>query len=288
MTKTNENKMIEVAKTAKAIVGMTESAEQKAIVGMTESAEKTKKAVKKTPSGFKAVTDADKAKARKEAKPKASDKALPVKTQIVDDVPTEVGYDASLKTAAFQAVYGEYKDVLDAAEELLNSIGNAETKQAKFITAVLKNAAKLQRVKPNSAAPLLQAAYRTIKSQLFRGYARKTFAVLSERAGISFDSEGTPSQLFDPDKADKLAEWLSIGGRKIGMIKTESDKPKQSEFDPWKAANKFLSNLKDYSNKTEDATERAERLALFETLSGSIDRACRKYEGKSLKAFLSE
>lgn len=275
MTKTNETK-IEVAKTANAI----------AVTA--ESAEKTKKAVKKTPSGFKPVTDADKAKARKEAKPKASDKALPVTTQIVDDVPTEVGYDASLKTAAFQAAYGEYQDVLDAAEELLNSIGNAETKQAKFITAVLKNAAKLQRVKPNSAAPLLQAAYRTIKSQLFRGYARKTFAVLNERCGIAFDSEGTPSQLFDPEKAEKLAQWLSVGGRKIGMIKTESDKPKQAEFDPWKAANKFLTNLKSYASAVDDVTERANRMALFETMAGSIDRACRKYEGKSLKAFLSE
>lgn len=273
MTKTNENTI----KTESGTIAVTAESKLNAV-----------KRANKTPNQFKPVPGADKAKARKAPAPKASDKALPIKTQIVDDVPTEVGYDAAMKTAAFQAVYGEYKDVLDAADELLKGIGNAETKQAKFITAVLRAAAKAQREKVNSAAPLLSAAYRTIKSQLFRGYAKKTFTVLNERAGISFDSEGTPSQLFDPDKAEQLANWLSVGGRKIGMIKTEGDKPKQSEFDPWKAANKFLSNLKDYTAKTDDPAEKAERLALYETMAGSIDRACRKYEGKSLKAFLSE
>lgn len=175
---------------------------------------------------------------------------------------------------------GFSSESVDALKELLKAVGAMERKQTVFIARVLSDVAKyLENNERGMAIVALITAHKIISSQLFRGVKGKTLAVLSEHAGITFDTKGDPNECLDKSKIACLGKHLEKQGIKLNMIKTTAMEKPAPKFDAWAEATKFLAKLSIMS-KSKDAPDEFKRLC--ETIAGTLDTLSVKLENKSL------
>lgn len=167
-----------------------------------------------------------------------------------------------------------------ALKALLRVTKNHERGQTVFIASILLDTADyLDKGKKGEAQKCLTSARKIIGSQLFRGMKGKTLAILSEHAGIRFDSQGAPNECLDSVKIGKLGWHLRKQGMQLNRIKTEAAEKAAPKFDAWSEAQRFIEKLGRLAN---DESAPAEFKRTVESIAGTLNSLSVKLENKSL------